>query len=332
MTSNVLASLGWSEDETFDVDPRVSVGRVVIMHGASADVIWQTPDGREDAALCSLAKGLATTPVAGDWVVVRGRRIVEVKERRNELRRPHPYGREPQVMAANIDLVLIVVAMNADLNLRFLERLSMMARDSRATPLIVATKVDDAEETPEFGARLRELDPEALIFVTSSRTGEGIDEVAARLSTGVTAVMLGASGVGKTSLLNALEGLEETTRTVSRGGEGRHATSTRKLYRLRSGGVLLDVPGIRLPEAVADQRSLELNFDDIEEIALRCRFRNCRHDGDDGCEIQVAVRSGEIDEGRLVAWRDLHALATQSSLGAPRERRKARGTPRGPVE
>ncbi len=332
VNSSVLASLGWSDRETFDVEPRVSVGRVVIMHGANADVTWQTPDGREDSGLCSLARGLATTPVAGDWVVVREGRIVEVKDRRNELRRPHPYGREPQVMAANIDLVLIVVAMNADLNLRFLERLSMMARDSRATPIIIATKVDDTEEAQEFAARVHELDPEVLVIVTSSRTGEGVDEVGARLSTGITAVMLGASGVGKTSLLNALEGLEETTKSVSRGGEGRHATSTRKLYRLRSGGVLLDIPGIRLPEAVADQRSLEMNFDDIEEIALRCRFRNCRHDGDDGCEIQVAVQSGELDEGRLVAWRDLHASATQSSLEAPRERRKARGSLRGPVE
>ncbi|MBW4030886.1 MAG: ribosome small subunit-dependent GTPase A [Acidobacteria bacterium] len=329
---SVLESLGLSARDQFRGDTGAGIGRVVIMHGASANVIWQTVDGGEDAGLCSLAKGLPVTPVAGDWVVIADRRVVDVRNRRNELRRPHPYGREPQVMAANIDLVLIIIAVNLDLNQRLLERLSMMALDSGATPLVIVSKVDDAENVEDFCAAVKQQVPDVRVIVTSAYTGEGIDVVRAQLPLGITAVMLGASGVGKTSLLNALEGTDELTRTVSRGGEGRHATSTRKLYRLTAGGVLLDIPGIRLPEVVADQRSLEQLFEDVEELSLLCRFRNCHHDGDEGCAIAAAVRSGALSRQRFNAWRTIRATATLENAETPRERRKSRGATRGPVD
>ena len=328
----VLESLGMSPREQFSFDPAMCLGRVVIMHGASANVIWQESDGSEGSGLCSLAKGLAKTPVAGDWVVVKERRIFDVRARRSELRRPHPYGREPQVMAANIDVVMIVIAVNIDLNQRLLERLSMMALDSGATPMVIVTKVDDTEDAEEFCAQVKEHIPDVNVMLTSSLTGEGIDEVRAQLPAGVTAVMLGASGVGKTSLLNALEGTEELTRTVSRGGEGRHATTTRKLYRLASGGVLLDIPGIRLPEVVADQHSLDQVFDDIDELTLRCRFRNCHHDSDDGCAVRAAVESGVLAESRFETWRSVHAAAARDDVEAPRDRRRARDSSRGPTD
>jgi ribosome biogenesis GTPase len=302
------------------------------MHGASANVIWQESDGTEGSGLCSLAKGLVKTPVAGDWVAVHERRIIDVMTRRSELRRPHPYGREPQVMAANIDVVMIVIAINIDLNQRLLERLSMMAIDSGATPMVIVTKMDDTEDAEEFCAQVMEHIPDVKVMLTSSLTGEGIDEVRAQLPAGVTAVMLGASGVGKTSLLNALEGTEELTRTVSRGGEGRHATTTRKLYRLASGGVLLDIPGIRLPEIVADQHSLDQVFDDIDELTLQCRFRNCHHDSDDGCAVRAAVESGALAESRFETWRIVQAAAARDDVEAPRDRRRARESSREPTD
>ena len=323
--ATVLESLGRSDLDHFDVGPKDLVGRVVIMHGASADVIWQDAGGAEDAGLCTLAKNLEKTPVAGDWVVVLDERIVRVLARRSELRRPHPYGREPQVMAANVDLVLIVVALNVDLNELVLERLSLMARDSGATPVVIVTKIDDAHDVDSFAEQVRHHVPDVEVVVTSSLTGEGINEVRRLLPMSVTAVMLGASGVGKTSLLNALQGSEELTRTVSRSGEGRHATSTRKLYRLSSGGVLLDIPGIRLLDVVADQRSLDENFSDIDELALACRFTNCRHGADDGCAVQAALAAGELAAGRLEAWRE-----AQMGEFDPHERRRvADARPRG---
>lgn len=315
MTS-VLESLGWGSHEGFTVGAR-RVGRVVIMHGASAEVIWQEPDGAEGSGLCSLAKGLSRTPVAGDWVVVSDRRITEVLARRSELRRPHRYGGAPQAMAANVDVVMIVVSVTVDLNARLLERLAMMAYDSGATPVVVVTKVDETLDAESFCAALAQQIPDTTVLVTSSISGEGVDAVRDILGPGRTGVMLGASGVGKTSLLNALEGTSELTRAVSKGGEGRHATSTRKLYRLSSGGVLLDIPGIRLPEVVADQRALDEAFDDLEELALGCRFRNCRHHGDDGCAIEAAVDSGHLSESRLRTWREVQA-SMLSDLDRPR--------------
>lgn len=314
----VLESLGRSDLDDFSAVSDEVVGRVVIMHGASADVVWQNLDGTEDAGLCTLAKNLDKTPVAGDWVVVSDARIVSVVARRSELRRPHPYGREPQVMAANVDLVLIVVALNVDLNERVLERLTMMARDSGATPVVIVTKVDDADDAAALCRLVRDQVPDVEIVVTSARTGEGVDEVRRHLPRGVSAVMLGASGVGKTSLLNALQGTEEFTRTVGRGGEGRHATTTRKLYRLSSGGVLLDIPGIRLLDVVADQRSVDQNFADIDELAQACRFHNCQHRGDVGCAVRAALATGALDESRLVAWRE-----AQTGERDPHERRRA---------
>lgn len=309
--TTVLESLGWGPDDLLGAAD-ATVGRVVIVHGASADVIWQSREGVEVAGLCSLSKNLDVTPVAGDWVCVDDERIAKVLARRSVLRRPDPYSPEPQIMAANVDLVMIVLAVNVELNQRVLERLSMMATDSGARPVVIITKVDDSDAVEMFRSLVAANVPGATIVVTSARSGEGIDDVRSLLPLGVTGVMLGASGVGKTSLLNALEGTSEMTRTVGRSGEGRHATSTRKLYRLSSGGVLLDIPGIRLLEVVADQHGLDEIFEDIDALSLRCRFRNCHHGDDDGCAVRAAVASGQLDAARLTAWREMMAASREN--------------------
>ena len=137
--------------------------------------------------------------------------------------------------------------------------------------------------------------------------------------------MLGASGAGKTSLLNALEGSDEETRTVNRSGEGRHATTTRKLYRLSSGGVLLDIPGIRLLDLMVGQEGVDETFSDIGRIALDCRFRDCAHNGDLGCAVEAAVAAGELGAQRLENWRLIQAeLAHQEHRRSPEEMAKQR--------
>jgi ribosome biogenesis GTPase len=305
------------------------VGRVSIVHGAHAEVIWCDDRGQEVVATCQYATNLNLRPVAGDWVSLRDSYIVAVLERRNALRRPDPNLRDVQILAANLDLVLLVVPIDRGLNVRMLERFAVMAFDSGARPIVVLTKADETDDASALVLETELAVPGVDIVTTSSRSGEGIDHLRQLLHEGVTAVMLGASGAGKTSLLNALEGRDETTLSVSPTGEGRHATTTRKLYQLSSGGVLLDIPGIRLVDLNSGQDGVDETFSDLAEIALRCRFRDCNHNGDEGCAVEAAVTSGELAASRLENWRLIQlGIAQQSqrrdfaTQAARRRRRK----------
>jgi ribosome biogenesis GTPase len=172
-------------------------------------------------------------------------------------------------------------------------------------------------------------------MTTSSTSGHGIEKLRVILHQGVTAVMLGASGAGKTSLLNALEGSDELTASVSRSGEGRHATTTRRLYRLSSGGVLLDIPGIRLLDLTIGQQGLDDAFADITEFARHCRFTDCAHSGDDGCAVEAAVASGDLSLRRLESWRAIRDEMIQQELSREHDvtarKKKGRGAKPKPV-
>jgi len=323
----VLASLGLRDDQEFAVAPDLALGRVSIVHGATAEVIATSADGAEYSATVSFAGTLPSVPVAGDWVGVSTAQIQEVVPRYSALCRPDPSGRDVQVLAANIDIVLLVVPINRGLNVRMLERFAIMGFESGARPIVVLSKIDDADD---LDARIEEAEqtvPGVALMTTSSKNGHGIDQLAALLHQGVTAVMLGASGAGKTSLLNVLEGSDEVTRTVSRSGEGRHATTTRKLYRLKSGGVLLDIPGIRLLDLLVGHDGLEETFADITQLAEECRFSDCKHHGDPGCAVEAAVANGELKSRRLENWRLIHeemALKEQRRLADERAAKRRR--------
>jgi ribosome biogenesis GTPase len=326
----ILQRLGLTELDSLDDTAGMNVGRVVISHGASADVIWVGNDDLEVDARCEFEVNLDLIPVAGDWVVIRDGRIAKVLPRRSELRRPHPNGRDVQILAANVDLVLIVVPIDLALNVRLLERLSIMVWDSGARPLVVVTKVDGLSDASSFENDIEAELPGVDVLMTSAVNGLGIGDLGGYLGPGVTAVMLGASGAGKTSLLNALEGSSELTRTVGRSGEGRHATTTRKLYRLHAGGVLLDIPGIRLLDVMLDEEGLSQMFEDIDDLTEQCRFRNCRHQGDDGCAVEAAVASGNLSPQRLETWRRMRSelanyerLRDPAAMAAQRKQRKA---------
>ena len=304
--SSILASLGATEQVTTTFEPGTNPGRVSIVHGGTADVVIDD-HGVERSAICQFATALNLSPVAGDWVSTRDDYIVAVTPRRTALTRPATTGRDAQVLAANLDLVLVVMPIDRELNTVMLERLAVMAYDSGARPLVVLTKSDGVEFVAALVAAAEEAVPGVSVMTTSSLSGHGIDELSGLLCAGVTAVMLGASGAGKTSLLTALEGTNEETRSLGRSGEGRHATTTRRLYRLRSGGVLLDIPGIRLLDLMIGQEGLDEAFADVVAIGEDCRFADCAHDGDDGCAVEAAVAAGSLNARRLASWRSIQS-------------------------
>jgi ribosome biogenesis GTPase len=331
----VLRTLGLGSESEVSFATDSNPGRVSIVHGTTADVIWCDPHGAESTTTSQFATTLNLSPVAGDWVSVRDGYVVAVSPRRTELRRPGATPGDVQVLAANIDVVLVVLPIDRELNILMLERLAVMAFDSGARPVVVLTKSDGSDVIDAVVEEASETVPGVEVMTTSSQSGHGIEGLRATLRLGVTAVMLGASGAGKTSLLNALEGSSEVTAEVSRSGEGRHATTTRRLYRLSSGGVLLDIPGIRLLDLTIGQQGLDDAFADITELARQCRFSDCAHTGDEGCAVEAAVASGELSPRRLESWRTIRDEMIQQALSRDEEvaarKKKGRGAKPKPV-
>ncbi len=325
----VLRTLGLAPDADVEFSPDSYPGRVSIVHGTTADVIWCDEFGRETTSTSQFATTLNLSPVAGDWVSVRDGYVISVSPRTTELRRPGATPGDVQVLAANVDVVLVVVPIDRELNVLMLERLAVMAFDSGATPIVVLTKSDGSDVVESIVTAAEETVPGVDVMTTSSASGHGIEELRALLHVGVTAVMLGASGAGKTSLLNALEGSNVLTASVSRSGEGRHATTTRRLYRLTSGGVLLDIPGIRLLDLTIGQQGLDDAFADITDLARHCRFSDCAHSGDEGCAVEAAVARGELSPRRLESWRTIRDEMIQQELSREQEvssrKKKGRG-------
>lgn len=264
------------------------------------------------------ARGAADFPSAGDWVLLDSRgesaRIQGILPRRTVLSRgmAGPTAEE-QVLAANVDTLILAFALDGGRNFlaRFLERALVTARNSGASAVIVLNKIDLAsEETREEALQeAHRLASSVPVFAVSARTGEGIREMAQCLSPGETAGLLGKSGVGKSALVNALgEGGSAPAREgANRDNDrrGRHTTTSSTLYRLPSGVLMLDGPGIRELKLWGDAEGLEGAFGDIEEIAGRCRFADCSHGAEPGCALREALEAGAVDPARYRSWLNL---------------------------
>ncbi len=261
-------------------------------------------------------RGSAGSPAVGDWVVVETSsvagvdpRIVHVLDRRSRLSRKAAGARtEEQVVAANLDAVFLVMGLDGDFNLRRLERFVAMVTESGAEPVVVLTKADLVADPEARRRQAVEASPGTTVVAVNALARENLKPLAVHLTPGRTVAMVGSSGAGKSTLLNALCG-EEVMRTAPvRAGDdrGRHTTTRRRLVRLPGGGLLIDNPGIRELQLWADdESSLEETFDDIEKIALECRFRDCGHGREPGCAVRAAAESGGLDPARLRNYHDL---------------------------
>ena len=269
------------------------------------------------------------TPVVGDWVVVADDEVAAVLARRNALRRADPVGEGEQVLAANLDRVLVVLGLDRPIKSGRVQRAVAQAWDADAEPIAVLTKADLAADPTAAVAELAEEHPGLDVVAVSSRTGEGIDDLRATIAGG-TVVLLGESGAGKSTLLNALgdDALAETGEVRASDAKGRHTTTRRELHLLPGGGLVVDTPGVRAIGLYAVPEAIDAAFRDIEDLAERCRFGDCAHRNEPGCAVQVAVAAGELDTERLAAHRELHAEAEWAMLPEHERRRRGGRRPR----
>ena len=263
----------------------------------------------------------ADPATVGDWLVLDDGVVVERLPRRSLLVRGSASGSSrAQLLAANVDTVLICLGLSGPLPLRRLERLLLLAWQSGAVPVVVLTKADLCDDVP---AALREVQPYAPgveVVAVSAATG---DLRALDPWTGGTLVLLGASGAGKSTVVNGLLGepVMATGGVREVDGKGRHTTTHRELLRLPTGGLVIDTPGLRGVALSASDQGLEQTFADVEEWAATCRFSDCGHGTEPGCGVSGAVASGDLGQDRVDAWRRLQReVAFQARRGDARAR------------
>ena len=269
-------------------------------------------------------------PVTGDWVAAavrpqEGAATIHHLLPRSSIfvRRAAGPGGGSQVVAANVDFALLVGSLNGELNLRRIERYLATAYESGAQPIIVLTKSDACEEVEELVAQVEAVAFGVSVHAVSAVTGEGIAGLAAHLAPATTAVLLGSSGVGKSTLVNALAGAELMATGAIREDDahGRHTTTHRELILLPSGALVLDTPGMRELGLWKAEEGLSATFADIEALAEECRFRDCAHQSEPGCAVRAALEAGELSPER---WRSFGKLQRELAHLQRREDPQAR--------
>jgi len=328
-----LADLGWDEAwaaAAAAFDPALTPARVAIehrgayqVHDDAGELRWAELRGKDYFA----AADKRALPTVGDWVLTSGPVIHAILPRRSCVVRAAAGERvAPQPIAANVDVAFVVTSANLDLNVRRVERYLATVAASGAAAVVVINKIDLVEDPEPLRAKLEGLG--APVIACSAVRGDGLDEVRARLATG-TGVVVGSSGVGKSTLLEQLIGASLAVGPVrAHDDRGRHTTTRRELYLLGGGGVLIDTPGMRelKPWTEVDPTGGDgLAFEDVSALAATCKFADCRHGAEPGCAVQAAATSGELPAERLAAWRK---LAVEQASEADRRDAAARAEER----
>lgn len=337
-----LEALGWTPRFAEAFEPfRASGGepaRVSLEHTHIYRVLTPTGErlARVAGRLRHAAEERADFPAVGDWVVLDppsagggDARIRAILPRASQFsRRASGNPTERQVLAANLDVVFLVSGLDHDFNPRRIERYLVTAQDSGATPVIVLNKADLVDDPGAFVREVEILAKDVPVLAMSAKRPETLAAVRAHLGPGRTAALLGSSGVGKSSIANALIGDEilATREVRDYDSRGRHTTTGRQLILLPGGGILIDTPGLRELQLWDTGDSVEGAFADIEAIGEDCRFRDCRHATEPGCAVTAAVKDGTLSDLRLASFRKLQAeqafQATQQEQRAQIEQKR----------
>jgi ribosome biogenesis GTPase / thiamine phosphate phosphatase len=316
-------SLGWDDRRTAEVSL------------AGLDALPRARVVRSDGARCVVLgpAGRTVVPghglVVGDWVVLDGERPVRLERRTALTRGSSGRGSGEQVLAAGVDVVLVVEPLDVGPHPRRVERLLTLAWSSGAVPVLVLTKSDLAEGDPL--ARLGRVVQGVEVVLVSATTGDGLPDLRALTGDSVTFVLLGPSGAGKSTLVNALAGSERlAVGAVRHDGAGRHTTTHRELVPVPGVGLLIDTPGIRAIGMTGDRDGIDRSFADVVTLADGCRFRDCAHGQEPGCAVRGAVDSGVLDPARLDSYLRLgreieHQAARRTAHERDEERRDTKG-------
>ncbi|MCO5315788.1 MAG: ribosome small subunit-dependent GTPase A [Solirubrobacterales bacterium] len=314
MIDPALAAIGWQEAdraawESGERDGMVPARVSGLHRNHIVDLLTVDGEllGRPAGRMLQDRSQATAMPAVGDWVAaLPDGTIQEILPRRTVLARRSAADRDRiQVLATNIDKAIVISSLNREHDPVRLERMVRLAEASGATPVIALSKSDLSEGSTELGRRVEQAFPGIEVFVLSSRSGEGVDALEGSLASGETVVMLGRSGVGKSTLANTLLGWErqKTAEIRETDDRGRHATTSRELFPLPGGALLIDTPGLRAPGSLdADDLipgATESELDDeraieIERLAAYCRFRNCAHETEPGCAVTAAIEAGEL--------------------------------------
>jgi len=328
-----LETLGWNSRFAEAFEPyrtqgleaarvaREDRGRYVLLDASGEHT------GKAAGKLLHDVSNRADLPAVGDWVAVRTTTdgpavIVAVLPRTSMFsRKVADEVTVEQVVAANVDTVFLVSGLDLDLNPRRIERYLTLAWESGATPVILLNKSDLAED---LEAQIAEVEAVAMgvpVLALSAEQGTGLDALSPWLAPGRTVALLGSSGVGKSTLLNALlgEARQDTAPVREHDSRGRHTTTSRELVPLPGGALLLDTPGMRALKLWGSEENLQNTFQDVAALAEQCKFRDCKHEREPGCAVHAALQDGTLEEGRFNSWRKL-----QRELGYLATRQDAR--------
>ncbi len=309
--------------------------RIVRLDGRLATVI-RSGGTDERVAVPKRIRAATDPPVVGDWVAVDPNdgtpRIARLLPRKTVVAR-RAAGRKVrrQVLAANIDVVFIVSSMDTDFNVRRLERYLTVVADGGAMPVIVLTKAGLVERPDDFVRRARAVAPDAPVHAIDVIAGLDPDAPLRHLGPGRTAVLVGSSGVGKSTLANAMTGrmVMETHGVRERDGQGQHTTAHRELFVMGQRGIVIDTPGLRELSLWADHEAVDRAFSDIEALAAECRFGDCSHEHEPGCAVRAATEDGRLDAGRLAGYLALSREATVARHQMAEHERRAHSRKQG---
>jgi ribosome biogenesis GTPase len=324
-----LQQLGWKpffqQQLSLDELTDLTMGRVIEQHRDR--IVVMSEQGQQDLTLISYDE----TICVGDWVLFSDTlRVCRSLERQSLFERKAPGSKvTTQLIAANVDTVMIVCSLNQDFSLSRIERYVAIAREAMVEPVILLTKADLCEDADAKRHQVQELDSMLVVYSLNALDEQDIQQVKNHCTNGKTIAFLGSSGVGKSTLVNGLLGFESQQIAWIRQGDskGRHTTTHRAIKALPTGGMLMDTPGMRELQLGSCEQGVSETFGEITELAQNCRFFDCSHKSEPGCAVQRAIKAGQLPERRLLSYQKLHLeqALNGATLAEKRTKDKALG-------